>query len=323
MPFTEFHSLLRGLTVEFCYNADMPTDDIIINPTTDLFIASLWSAPKNEAILCSLLSGVMTNIGEPPVVSAKVLNPLNVQEFAVDKQVRLDVLVEDEAGTFYNVEVQRETHTGFFDRMLLYWGKTYGTQLQIGERYSLLRPVRSIIITEFPVFPNLKDLHAVFELRARENPEVLFSKHCQIHVLRLGDLMRNNLVGLDQFVLDLQRWMQFWAFGSKFEEEKMSTLLQDCPPVLAAYEEYKQFISDPAMREKARARERFLIDLHLDINEAFADGEKKGMEKGIEKGEAKKARETAQILVRMGLPPSDIAKATGLPLSEIESMRKK
>jgi hypothetical protein len=52
--------------------------DILITPTTDLFIASLWSAPKNEPILRSLLNGVMTNIGQPQIVKATVLNPFNV-----------------------------------------------------------------------------------------------------------------------------------------------------------------------------------------------------------------------------------------------------
>jgi hypothetical protein len=44
----------------------MVKDDPIITPTTDLFVASLWSAPKNESILRSLLSNVMTDIGQPP-----------------------------------------------------------------------------------------------------------------------------------------------------------------------------------------------------------------------------------------------------------------
>ena len=152
----------------------MAKDDPIITPTTDLFIASLWSAPKNESILRSLLSGVMTNIGQPPVAEAIVMNPFNVQEFAVDKQIRLDVHVKDELGAIYDVEVQREKHDDFFERMLLYWGETYSSQVQRGEHYNLLRPMRSIIITEFPVFPLLKRLHAVFELRSRENPDVLF-----------------------------------------------------------------------------------------------------------------------------------------------------
>jgi len=88
----------------------MIKDDPLITPTTDLFIASLWSAPKNEPILRSLLSGVMTDIGEPPVVSAEVLNPFNIREYPNDKEIRLDVRVEDATRAFYNVEVQKESH---------------------------------------------------------------------------------------------------------------------------------------------------------------------------------------------------------------------
>jgi len=39
----------------------MSTD--IIKPTSDLFIASLWSIPKNEPILRSLLSSVRRDSG--------------------------------------------------------------------------------------------------------------------------------------------------------------------------------------------------------------------------------------------------------------------
>ena len=282
----------------------MTKDDIVITPTTDLFIASLWSAPKNEPILRSLLSGVMTDVGLPPIVKATVLNPFNIQEFSVDKQIRLDVRVEDELKTIYDIEVQKESHPDFFDRMLFYWADTYGSQLLRGEGYDALRPVRSIVITDFPVLPRLKRLHAVFKIRADENPEVLLSEHFQMHVLRLGDLVRNNLLELNQFCLDLQRWMQFWALGLTTEEKKMSTMLQDSPPVLAAYEEYKRFSADPAMREIVRERERFLNDQYLD--RVYA---RKG-----------KAIEVASNLKNMGLSLSDIAKATGLSLSEVERL---
>ena len=250
----------------------------------------------------------MTDCGQPPVVSAKVLNPFNIQDFAIDKQIRLDVHVEDELGARYDVEVQKESHEDFYERMLLYWAETYGSQILRGEGYNLLRPTRSIIITEFPVFPLLKRLHAVFELRARENPDVLFSDHCQIHILRLGDLLRNNLVGLDQFGLDLQRWMQLWAFGSTLEESKMSAMLQDCPPVLAAYEEFKQFSADPVMREKVMARERFLTDQYLDRANAFA------------KGRAERNVEVAQNMKRKGLDLALIAEMTSLSPPEIEQL---
>ena len=246
----------------------------------------------------------MTDIGEPPVAKATVLNQFNIQEFPVDKQVRLDVLVEDESGAKYDVEVQTYPDKDFFDRMMLYWSVTYGSPIQRGDGYDVLRPVRNIIITEFPVFPELKRLHAVFEIRARENPNVLFTNHFQAHVLRLGDLLRGNLSGLDELCLPLQRWMQFWCFGSKLEEKKMSTMLQDVPEVQAAYEAYQRFTADPVMREKIKERERFEIDRRLD--RAY--------------GRAEEKIENARNFKRLGASLSKIAEATGLPLSEIERL---
>ncbi|MCL2005128.1 MAG: Rpn family recombination-promoting nuclease/putative transposase [Planctomycetaceae bacterium] len=290
----------------------MPTNEIVIKPTTDLFIAALWSAPKNEPILRSLLNAVMTDIGQPVIVKATVLNPFNIQDRAVDKQIRLDVLVEDETGAIYNIEVQTDSHKGFFDRMLYYWAEIYGTGLQRSERYEDLRPVHSIVITEFSVFRQLKQLHAVFEIRARENPAVLLSTHFQMHVLRLGDLLRNNLSGLDDLCKDLQRWMQFWAFGKQLEENKMNAILHDSPDVLQAYEEYKRFTADTVMWEKIKERERFLIDQRLLRGYAIREGREEGREEG--------KIETARNLKRLGVPAATIAEATGLSLTEIERL---
>jgi predicted transposase/invertase (TIGR01784 family) len=295
-------------------------DDIIIKPTTDLFIAALWSAPENEPILRSLLNGVMTDIGQPAVRKATVLNPFNIQDFPSEKQIRLDVRVEDEAGTFYNVEVQTDSHSSFFNRMLYYWAEVYGSQLQRGEEYDDLCPVRSIVITEFPVFPELKQLHAVFEIRSREKPAMVLTDHFQMHVLRLGNLLRNNFLGLDDLCLTLQRWMQFWSFGSKLEENKMSTMLQDVPEVQAAYEAYKRFTADPVMWEKIKAQERFEIDKRLDRAFERKAGRTEGRTEGREEGRTEEKIENARNFKRLGTPIATIAAATGLSLSEIEQL---
>jgi predicted transposase/invertase (TIGR01784 family) len=290
----------------------MSTTDVVITPTSDIFIASLWSAPEREPILRSLLNAVMTDIGQPAIVKATVLNPFNIQEYPTDKQIRLDVRVVDESKTVYNVEVQTDSHTSFFDRMLYYWARTYGSLILRGEEYRKLHPVRSIVITEFPVFPELQDLHTVYEIRARENPAVLLSKHFQMHVLRLGDWLRNDLSGLDSLCVGLQRWMQFWGLGSKLEEDKMSAMLQDVPEILSAYEEYRRFTADPILRERAESRKRFLDEQMIIMNDM--------REEGFAEGETKKARETAQNMQREGLDSAFIAKMTGLSVSEIEQL---
>ena len=284
----------------------------LIKPTSDLFIASLWSAPEREPILRSILNSVMTDIQQPSIIKATVLNPFNIQDYPEDKEIRLDVRVEDETRRFYNIEVQRAWHTGFYNRSLYYWSETYESQIERGDYYNLLRPVRSIVIAEFPVFPELEQLHTVFEVRSRENPAVLLTDHLQIHYLRLGNLDRQNLSGLDSLCVGLQRWIQFLRFGSEWEEKKMSAILQDVPEVHAAYDEFKRFTADPVMREKIKARERYWTDKRLDRAEA--------KEEGREEGETKKAAEVARNMKQEGLDSAFIAKMTGLPLSEIERL---
>jgi predicted transposase/invertase (TIGR01784 family) len=306
----------------------METSDIIIKPTSDLFIAALWSAPKNEPILRSLINSVMTDIGLPAVCKTTVLNPFNIQEFPVDKQIRLDVRVEDETGALYDVEVQTDSHPAFFERILQYWAETYSSQMHRGDDYVKLRPVRSIVITEFPVFEPLQKLHTVFEARSRENPAVLLSDHFQIHFLRLGNLLQNEMAGLEPLSDDLQKWLEFWALGDKLSEDKMSTILQDSP-VMAAYQEYKRFSADPMMRERERDRQRFLRDQRQNTAYAHAEGLEKGLAQGkaegLAEGEARgKAQRSLAIARNMkaeGLPVALIVKMTGLSPLEIENLR--
>jgi predicted transposase/invertase (TIGR01784 family) len=250
----------------------------------------------------------MTNVKQPQVVKATVLNPFNIQDYPDDKEIRLDVRVEDETRKFYNIEVQRAWHTGFYNRSLYYWSETYESQIERGDFYKLLRPVRSIVITEFPVFPELKQLHTVFELRSRENPKVLLTNHLQIHYLRLGNLDKESLAELDSLCIDLQRWFQFLRFGSEWKEDKMSAVLQDVPEVQAAYSEYKRFTADPVMREKAKARERYWTDRKLDRAEAE------------EVGVARKAIEVARSMKAKGYSVAEITDISGLPLSEVEQL---
>jgi len=84
----------------------------------------------------------------------------------------------------------------------------------------------------------------------------------------------------------------------------MTTMLQDAPEVLAAFEEYNRFKTAPAMREKVRARQRFLDDERLKLTGARDE----------------KAREVAVNMKQEGCEPTFIAKMTGLSLSEIERL---
>ena len=100
----------------------------------------------------------------------------------------------------------------------------------------------------------------------------------------------------------------------------MSTMLQDCPPVQMAYEEFDRFRSDPEIREIVRARERFLTDQRLKLAGAKREGLAEGEAIGMSKGETKKNRENATAMKQEGFDPAVIARITGLSPAEIERL---
>jgi predicted transposase/invertase (TIGR01784 family) len=110
--------------------------------------------------------------------------------------------------------------------------------------------------------------------------------------------------------------MQFWTFGDKIEEDKMSAMLQDVPEVQRAYEEFKRFKADPVMREKVKARQRFLDEQQLLLGGAHAEGKAEGLAEGEMKGKI----ETATMMKKEGFDLAVIARMTGLPPSEIERL---
>ena len=300
--------------------AGVDGNEPVIKPTSDIFTAVLWSDPRNEPLLRDFLNAVLIDNQQPPIREAKVLNPFKIKEFAFDKQLILDVLVRDETSRRYNIEVQTAPHSGFCERMLLQWANTYSALLRTGDGYTELLPVKSVVITDFPIFPELSNLHTVFEIQARENPRVLLTDHFQMHFLRLGDMRKRQLEGLNVLFGGLQHWLNFFTFGGTVLEDKMSQLVENNPAVLAAYREFQRFTSDAEMQELERRRRRFLEDHRVYTAAAKAEGIAIGEAKGKAEGKAERDIEIARNMKQAGSDFDFIAQITGLSRAEIERL---
>lgn len=283
-------------------------DDLIPKPTSDIFTAVLWSPPENEPILCSFINAVLLDIGMTPITRAVVLNPFNIKEFAPNKAIILDVRVKDENERWFNIEIQVASHPAFANRVLYYWSDIYTQQLQVGKGYETLRPVISIILTEFAIFPMLTNVHNVFQITAKENPNVLLTDHFQIHFLRLSDVLKGQLQKLQSVCRELRHWLNFFLFGATKTEEEMAVLVENDPIIREAYSELHRFYANDEMREKIRQRHRFLVDYNL------------GMASSREEGRMEGKIDIARNLKKKGLDMFLIAETTGLLLEEIERL---
>ena len=283
-------------------------DGPIIKATSDLFIATLLSAPKNEPILRGIINAVLENSGHIPIKKATVLNPFNIKEFAVDKEIVLDVRVTDERDRVFCIEIQTVPHTAFIERVMFGWADSFSGQLHAGHQYHKLKPVFCIVITEFKVRADLDAVHLIFELRERNRPAIVLSGHLQIHFLQLYELLKGRREVLDGVPPNLRHWLNFLAFGGLKEDSEMSQLVENDPLVMSAVSELRHFASDPNMQELERRRKLWRLEYHS------------GLEAAKEEGKSERDVAIARNMKSEGFDIGVISKMTGLSSDEIERL---
>lgn len=284
-------------------------NNVVIKPTSDVFIADLFSNPNNGDMLCSLINAVIDDTGHFPIISATVLTPFNIKEYADAKRIVLDVRVQDETGRYFNIEIQTASHKAFHERIVFGWSNSYSQQIIAGNDYVKLNPVFCIVITEFDVFKEVEGVHFVFELRERDKPDLILTNHLQIHYLRLYELLQGHLEVLNDLRPGLQYWLLFMIFGSTKGEADMAQLVNNDPNILKACREFQRFTTDPAKREVVR--QRLLAELDFQL----------GMTASKEEGKEESKLEIAHNMKREGYAVNAIAKLTGLSVSEIENLK--
>ncbi|MDR1053097.1 MAG: Rpn family recombination-promoting nuclease/putative transposase [Planctomycetaceae bacterium] len=293
-------------------NAFDKTEDLIIKPTSDLFIGVFLSNPNNENILVNLINAFLVNAGSASIVSAKVGSPFSLKGYAIEKQIVLDVKACDELGRYYNIEVQTYQQKEFKDRVLFGWSKTHAGQAIRGMDYGDLCCVIAIAIVEFWIFPLSEKLHFVFNVREKDNHDIILSDQLQIHLLCLYLVLNGGLDKLYTITPALAYWIIFFIFG-KESEETMQKLYQDHPIIKEAFEQpvirqaqeqFRQYVADPIARDIERRHQEYLF-----------------LEQVGRKRERKEERvEVARRMKTKGYAVKEIAEMTNLLEVEIEKL---
>ncbi len=285
----------------------MNGDVSIVKPTSDLFTAVLWSAPKNEPILRSFINAVLIDAGQTPIAKATVLNPFNIKEFASDKTIILDVRAVDDVGRYYDLEVQVAPQAAFENRVLYYWANIYSSQLKAGVPYQSLRPAISIIVTEFPIFSGLDHLHNIFHIASKENSNVVLTDHLQIHFVRLSEAARERWDKVNALDRELRDWVKFFVMATQKTEDEMTSIFEDNPIIMEAYAELQRFSANPEMQERARQRQRFIDDYRIMMGGAREEGLAEGKAEGLEEGrfEGEQLAILTVLKARFGILPSE------------------
>ena len=210
------------------------------------------------------------------------------------KTVRLDVLVKDEAGTSYNLEMQVANQYNLPKRMRYYQAALDISFLDQGYSYKTLNDSFIIFICLFdPVGKN----RAIYT----------FENICvEDKTIPLRDGTKKIILNANAFSTadnkDLQGFLQYVKTG-KVTTEYTGRI--------------EQMIQTVKQNELARREYHILPAALMD---AFDEGEARGKSLGLAEGSHQKALETAKTMLTMGYPLNDICKISGLSSAEVEAL---
>ncbi|MBI2376264.1 MAG: Rpn family recombination-promoting nuclease/putative transposase, partial [Deltaproteobacteria bacterium] len=204
----------------------------------------LFAAPENRDILIALLTAVLRPAS--PIRSVEVRNPEVTRRAVQDKGIVLDLLVELEDGTMFDVEMQAQKRPGFRNRALYYWARIFAQVLPVGESYVALVPVISVLFLDYEEFSRAR-MHSTFQILEVHDHE-RFSDRLEIHVIELPKLAK--LTDLERNAeRDLVDWSRFLRANS---DEEIREVCMHNPAIKKANQALEALSARPKARRLAR-----------------------------------------------------------------------
>ena len=279
-----------------------------VNPYTDFAFKLLFGTDLNKEILIGFLNALFN--GEQVIEDVTYLNTEHLGSREVERRAVFDVYCQNEKGEKILIEMQKGEQQFFKDRSIYYSTFPIRDQAIKGEIWDYeLKAVYIIGILNFTL-DDVKSPQFYHEVKLMETSthEVFYDKltfvYLEMPKFHKTEQELETLFDKWMFVLkNLSRLMerpvalQERVFNRLFEAAEIA---QFSPDKLYAYEES--------------------LKVYRDWNSVIKTAIQKGEAKGRAEGELIKARDIARNLKNAGLPTTEIATVTGLPIDEINSL---
>ena len=183
----------------------------MIKPIEELTIVDdfMFGAVMRDPRLCKPLLELVLNVKIRRIEYPELQKTIG--ERYGSKSIRLDVYVEDEAGTVYDVEIQTEAKKGLPKRTRYYQGVIDLHILEKGEDYTALRKSFVIFICTYDPFGKDRYIYT-FENRCREDLSIALGDEATKIILNT----KGQTGEITNELKDLLRYMDGFAPGSAY-----------------------------------------------------------------------------------------------------------
>ena len=326
----------------------------LLDPKNDWAFKQVFGEEKHKDILLAFLNDAL----DEHVLHGNLITDVSFLKVNLDteiitlRQSIVDVLCRAQDGTYFIVEMQRASDSGFIQRAVEYASRVYLNQRDRSQKtkndkggYKKLRPVIFLAIMEETLFPHKKAYLSHHQFR-----DVVSSEHdikeMSFSFLELSKFHKE----FSELQDGIERWAYFFKNAEHIDPEDLDKVLKEDSALSSAYK---------ALERAAYSSEQLLDyerytwkeeEIQTRIDDARLAGEAQGRADGIEQGRAEerakaekeiaeerakaekelaeqKAKadaekvEMAQKMLADGLPVDVVSKYSGLSVSEIEAIQ--
>lgn len=284
-----------------------------LDPKNDLAFKKVFGQAKHKQIPIAFLNAVFQLKNEDEIIDLEFLNTVQPPEIEARKESIVDVLVKDQRGSKYIVEMQVAKIEGFEKRAQYYAAKTYCTHFNVGHEYIDLKRVIFLAITSYVVFPekaHYKSDHVILDTRTHENNLKDFS-------FTFVELPKFNKKLAELNTIE-EKWYYFFKHAQ--ETQNINEILAANPEIREAY----------TVLERTHWSESELLEYErvamavADAKGALSAAKKEGLAEGLAEGRSEGRAEKIEIvrkLLKRGRPVPEIIEDTGLTEEEIRFLQ--
>ena len=254
----------------------------------------MFCTVMEDPMLCKELLSMLLKDKVGKIIKLFQQKPIKTQ--IASKGVRLDIMIEDEHGKLYDVEMQTTDQKNLPERMRYYQCAIDNSAVNKGGDYNNLPDTFIIFLCTFDYLQEGLPLYTIIP-SCRETGQIFNDGTTKIIV---------NSTAAEHAEKDLKAFLSY---------------MNGKPPETAFTKQLDKRVNETKEDEEKRREYMLLKSFEMDARRAgIAEGIQQGIQQGFADGSYRKALETAKIMLERNYPPAEICLMTGLSKSEIEKL---
>lgn len=285
-----------------------------LDPKNDVAFRKVFGEEKHKRIPIDFLNAVLGLEGDTKIIDLEFLNLKQTPEIDARKESIVDVMVRDQRGIKYIVEMQVAKMEGFEKRAQYYAAKTYCAHFGKGGKYHDLKKVIFLAITDYVVFPKKEGRY--------KSDHVILDSQSHEHDLRDFSFTFVELPKFNKGLKDLRTIEDKWYYFLKHadESDNIEEIIANHQEIKEAYDVLDRFHWSEEELQRYEKMVMNIADAQAILDAARNEGLDEGMKKGKAEGVKEGMQALAKKMLKRGYPIEEIMEDTGLSREDLEKL---